>query len=689
MAITTLTSSLTSAANNIVSTNLRSKGSFDKVQIEYKRLGDLLEFKRLELERIPLPSQKEIQKLSSINVTNTFGSAGGLLGALAGGALDVGGLVRGFFAGKDEKIGGTPKPTKPKVNPKLSNGKLKIGGVRALGVANALFAGLDFATGLAEGESIGKSAAGTSGSLAGSLLGGVIGQSLIPIPGVGFVLGSMAGGFLGGWAADRVYDASGLDRGTIQRKQEEKLRESSKSKTVPTGNYSETNQSRILNKFNSSVSSFEKFVSSFLSGNIFSSSKVEGTDEELSADEAPKVENEIEMGGDISYGVGNAKFGETGNVSNSKGWVHGHFQGESPQTVVNDTTKVVKALLAQGSPVYLNQPGGSVDLLPSKKYSDDELRNYVDKARRAHTHSGRGMSIDVFVKKGTAVPVPLTDIGPSGPGFGGYGRGGLSGYIQGTRTWIGHLDPKSKEGLSEAKGEIKGRESPNTSKDSPVQTSSINSSGKNKVQMDIEEYRKFRKENFGVNQSRFATSEPQNFQIREMGIYGNKGYSINPLADDTNYEIHSHEGAGHWENRAFDIPVSDMKSGDKVNDFWKSKGYKTLWRVKGHLNHVHVEVPKNKVNDFFTISNSMVSAQPLKPRDISQRPSYDQSPYSPTPQTLIVEKPTAVIASGGGGSKSPPLIVSSGGGGKVMVIQGSTYEAEKNILNKLLELPLV
>jgi hypothetical protein len=138
--------------------------------------------------------------------------------------------------------------------------------------------------------------------------------------------------------------------------------------------------------------------------------------------------------------------------------VHGHFQSDSAAAVTRDTTMVVKALLKQGSPVYLN-PG--VDLSPSKQYSDAEIARYVENARRAHTHSGTGKSIDVFVKKGTKVPVPLTNVGPTGSDYGGYGRGGLAGYIQGTRTWIGHLKPGSKGGLSQQKGEIKakGRES--------------------------------------------------------------------------------------------------------------------------------------------------------------------------------------------------------------------------------------
>lgn len=167
---------------------------------------------------------------------------------------------------------------------------------------------------------------------------------------------------------------------------------------------------------------------------------------------APPGDTPSDGADSIKYGTGNAEFGETGNVRNSSGWVHGHFQGESAAGVVRDTTMVVKALLKQGSPVYLN-PG--IDLSPSKKYSDGELSNYVEEARRAHTHSGTGKSIDVFVKKGTKVPVPLTNVGPTGKDYGGYGRGGIAGYIQGTKTWIGHLTPNSKSGLSKTKGEIK------------------------------------------------------------------------------------------------------------------------------------------------------------------------------------------------------------------------------------------
>ena len=141
MAITTLPSSLISSANKIVAINSKSKPSLVRAQIEYKRFGNFIETKSKEIERISLPDNKKIQKLANINVVNTFGSAGGLLKGLLGGALDLGGLVRGVFPGENTKVGAPSKIGAPKVKPTLKGGKLRLGGLRALGVANSLFAG--------------------------------------------------------------------------------------------------------------------------------------------------------------------------------------------------------------------------------------------------------------------------------------------------------------------------------------------------------------------------------------------------------------------------------------------------------------------------------------------------------------------------------------------------------------------
>lgn len=128
-------------------------------------------------------------------------------------------------------------------------------------------------------------------------------------------------------------------------------------------------------------------------------------------------------------------------------------------------------------------------------------------------------------------------------------------------------------------------------------------SGKSKIESDIMEFRKWRKQNYGVSDQRIASNQTGNLQVRELGSRGRGLLSteINSLADDLNFEFWEHAGAGHRENRAFDIPVSDLKMGDRVSQFFKSRGYDIIWRAPKHFNHVHVEVPSNKAEEFFKI----------------------------------------------------------------------------------------
>lgn len=270
MAITSQSSVLSSAANKIVSANVSSTGSFVVARKEYKKFGDFLYIKTLEIERSETPSQNTLKKLSRLNISNTFGSAGGLLGSLLGGALDLGGLIRGFFPGKDKKIGQAPSATTAKTKPKMKGSRLRISGGRALPIVGSLFAGLDFATGLAEGESIGKSAAGTSGALAGSLLGGAIGQTLIPVPGLGFVIGSAVGGFLGGWTADRAYDAGTSMLSKPKAIQEQKLEEGKKKEEpkVKEDMGLIMRQNSLIANFDGAVNKFSELVDDFISGKV-------------------------------------------------------------------------------------------------------------------------------------------------------------------------------------------------------------------------------------------------------------------------------------------------------------------------------------------------------------------------------------------------------------------------------------
>lgn len=254
-----LSSPLVTVANNIVSLNTRSKRALPKFVSEYKSFVSFISSEKAELERIRLPEKKKIKALANLNIASNFGSPGGLLRNLASGALDVAGFLGSMFPA----FGNSEKPRKPSGKPPkpIAQGpKLKFGGLRSVGIVNAIFAGLDFATGLQEGESVGKSAAGTGGSLAGSLLGGAIGQALIPIPGVGFVLGSMAGGFLGGYAADRAYEGISGEKSLKQKQQERIKAQEQKQKGLSD---SDDGYKNSLDKFSSVVDKFSKFAMGF------------------------------------------------------------------------------------------------------------------------------------------------------------------------------------------------------------------------------------------------------------------------------------------------------------------------------------------------------------------------------------------------------------------------------------------
>lgn len=674
MAISTLSSPLSSVANKIISVNSKSGTSLVRAQSEYKKFGDFLDFKRQELERTSLPDDKKIQKLANINVVNTFGSAGGLLGGLLGGALDVGGLVRGFFPGEGKKVGAAPQAGKPKTKPVIKSGKLRLGGIRALGVANALFSGLDFATGLAEGESVGKSAAGTSGALAGSLLGGAIGQALIPIPGVGFIIGSAAGGLLGGYGADRTYEAVESQR-IIKAKQSAKLKE---QKQAMTRGGKVDKKDNILSKFDDVAKKFEGFVSGIVggvAGAIISGFGSKDMPMEWDTEypessfknDAKGEYQDLEVSGGIDP--------STVTMTSAYGWRWGRMHNGTDFGVNSGTPiSVIQPGVVEysgwasggaGNSVYINHPDGAKTV-------------YFHLLNPSPLKNGQSITAGTFIGE-----VGMSGGTSTGPHL------HFEYYPPGSNKRIDPLPYASKYFRFGGNVKVKPKTESQVAS-TPTSTNISNSNipnNKSKLQSDVEGFRQFRNQNFGASKSRVATTGPQNFQIREMGIPGNKGYQINPLADDTNYEISRHKGAGHLENRAFDIPVPDTKSGDKVNQYWTSRGYKTLWRVKGHFDHVHVEIPRDKVQEFTKIyAQSQVNTPPPKPRDVSY-----QLPYNQQRQTaaLIIDRPSAIIAAGGGGSSRPTVIPSSSGGGGTIVVASSTYQAERNTLNKLQELALV
>lgn len=267
-----INSPLLGAFNNIVNIN-RSKSAMNSTRSSFNGFLNFMEVETKRLEAIKLPEDKKIKKLQSLNIASTFGRPGSLLSSLLSGALDVGGFLGNMFGGGKQK---SPKAGKP--IPKAKG--IRLGGVKAIGIANAVFAGLDFATGLAEGESVGKAASGAGGALAGSLLGGAIGQALIPVPGLGFVIGSMAGNFLGGYLADRGYEAATGEGQSVKEKTRERLRaqaQKQKEEVAASG----TTFADVTSRFDQVVSNFEKFAYSGFANMMNAAAVATGQEQDL------------------------------------------------------------------------------------------------------------------------------------------------------------------------------------------------------------------------------------------------------------------------------------------------------------------------------------------------------------------------------------------------------------------------
>ena len=250
------------AANNIVSSASRSKGSLGTVKREYNDIVRFLDLQKKEIESIKLPDKKKIAQLANINVASTFGTPGNLLGSLLGGGLDLAGFIGNMFPSKG-KVGKAQTATKsPPV--KVNGGKMRFGGIKALGVLNSVFAGLDFYQGMQEGEGVGKAASGAGASLAGSIVGGVLGSALGPL---GTFAGASLGGMAGGWLGDRAYEGitgTGSKDGVKQKLEKMiKAQEAAQKASVQGGNFED-----IITRFSSAVSKFEKGVSSGLFGTL-------------------------------------------------------------------------------------------------------------------------------------------------------------------------------------------------------------------------------------------------------------------------------------------------------------------------------------------------------------------------------------------------------------------------------------
>ncbi|NBV27807.1 hypothetical protein EBS02_02140 [bacterium] len=135
----------------------------------------------------------------------------------------------------------------------------------------------------------------------------------------------------------------------------------------------------------------------------------------------------------VSGAPGSAKFGDTGRTFNAPGFVHGHVQNMDRGALKSDSIALVKSLLQQGVTPELSS-GAKFN----RSMSDGQIADLVGRGIAAHKQyaSGAG-AIDIFVPKGTFVPVPLSNVGNLG------GAAGVTGTMQGGSQLM-HLDPSSK-----------------------------------------------------------------------------------------------------------------------------------------------------------------------------------------------------------------------------------------------------
>jgi hypothetical protein len=448
----TISSPLVSALNNIVSIN-RSSSTMKSTQQSFQGFLRFMDIEIKNIEAIPLPKKKDVKKLSNLNVAATFGSAGSLLSALANGALDVAGFVGDFFSGR--KKGGV-KPN-PKAGGAIPKGKgIKLGGFKALGVANALFAGLDFATGLAEGESVGKAAAGAGGALAGSLIGGAIGQALIPVPGLGFVVGSMAGNFLGGFLGDRAHEAvTGEGDKSLEQKTKERLKAKEQEQRSKAASLTTLTLPQVLDKFENVVYKFERVGSNLdLSPNPeMDTASGESYGENVDPNAAQNQEN-APSGENVTLdGEGTFIQGSTGRSTGDHfhigptelydpvgdKWV-GRRTEQGKKDAREAAFKVAKALMQRKK--YFRFTNAGIDVNPGSKIDDATLMKYIEKEQSAHAGRSMGGShggIDIAGSAGLRMPLPVGDVTPSVHGFGNSAR------IMGTNAFVGHGMKGSKK----------------------------------------------------------------------------------------------------------------------------------------------------------------------------------------------------------------------------------------------------
>ena len=138
--------------------------------------------------------------------------------------------------------------------------------------------------------------------------------------------------------------------------------------------------------------------------------------------------------GKVAGGAGGtgAIFGDTGGTFNAKGFVHGHFQNQDREALVKDTVETVMGLLSKGVSPELGS-GARFTSGMNAKQVEALVRQGIGSHKK---YAGGASAVDIFMPKGTQVPVPVSGIQNLG------GAAGVTGALA-RGSQLMHLDKSS------------------------------------------------------------------------------------------------------------------------------------------------------------------------------------------------------------------------------------------------------
>ena len=687
-----LSSPLVAASNNIISFSGDSSRKLKGIQRDAINFSKFLNTQNKEINKIKLPEKRKIKELANLNIVSSFGSPGNLLSSLLGGALDVAGFLGNMFPPRGKM--GAPQNTRGLRPPKpmISGSKLQFGGLKSVGILNAVFSGLDFAQGLAEGESAGQAASGAVGNLAGSLLGGAIGQALIPIPGLGFVIGSMAGGFLGGYTGDRAYELATGGAGGVSGKVEEKLKAQEQQQKA---SVQESGFGDVINRFSDSVGKFENFVYKSFANVMNAAASSAGSDQMmmdygLDPDAVPttpelpgEIQDMIAEGGDMPSRVVSSPFGMRDGRPHT-GVDYPRPDGTPVSVIQPGQVSYAGWIDGYGNTIIVSHPGGLSTLYGHLSRINVTNGQQIEPGsvigNTGSTGRSTGPHIHFEVRRGNErLPIPNSE-GDNYFRFGGNikvkPKAGVSGAGSNPFVLELHADPN-------AKGQKTGLIPSNTSPDTAVSQALVSSFGT---------YGKNFRGGLGV------TNRGGNILESDMalGAEANAKRIVEAMMKDPKRAYHifaGHADVTKGETGAPGEKEYNLKTAELVEKLAKAQKLNVMYHKSIIANEA--SDPNSNLSRIKAIMDASkrpgIGGPDLTPeaiaayqsgmiQNLQQYPSYNQL------QQVTTIIPMMMSPQGGGGQQKPVFIPVGGGGGGTVILPGPD---EGQLVNSLMKTMLL